>query len=95
MEIKRKSHWKSQCLITREATTTTVTLQTRFVTTEGEDDTNKGMKWEWATVNNDVPYIGSMGKEYTNPNGSITSTNNLNGKGEVEREDWKKQCNFV
>lgn len=72
----------------------------RFVITEGEGDTDKGMKWEWATVKDDVLYIGSMGKEYTNPDGSIANSNNLwiarvNSKGEVEREDWTPQYNFV
>ena len=75
-------------MITREATTTTtVTPRTIFVITEGEDDTNKGMKWEWAPVKDDVLYIGSVGKEYTNPDGSIASATNLYGKGEVEHED--------
>mmetsp|Transcript_21919 Transcript_21919/g.24941 ORF Transcript_21919/g.24941 Transcript_21919/m.24941 type:complete len:437 (-) Transcript_21919:50-1360(-) len=72
----------------------------RFVITEGEGDTDKGMKWEWSTVKNDELYIGSMGKEYTRPDGTIVNTNNLwiaivNGQGEVRREDWTKQYTFV
>lgn len=72
----------------------------RFVITEGEGDTDKGMKWEWATVKDDELWIGSMGKEYTRPDGSIANTNNLwvatvNGKGEITRRDWAKQYNFV
>lgn len=72
----------------------------RFVITEGEGDTDKGMKWEWATVKGDILYVGSMGKEYTKPDGSIQNTNNLwiatiNPNGEVSRLDWSDQYNVV
>ena len=72
----------------------------RFVITEGEGDTDKGMKWEWATVKGDNLVIGSMGKEYTRPDGSIKNTNNLwiatvSPKGEVNRIDWKQQYGYV
>ena len=43
----------------------------RYVVTEGEGDTDKGMKWEWSTTKDGVLYMGSMGKEYTRPDGSI------------------------
>ena len=49
----------------------------RFVITEGSGDTDKGMKWEWATVKDGLLYMGSMGKEYTRPDGTIKNTNNL------------------
>lgn len=42
----------------------------RFVITEGSGDTDKGMKWEWASVKDGGLYMGSMGKEYTNPDGT-------------------------
>jgi len=72
----------------------------RFVITEGEGDTDKGMKWEWATVKNNELYMGSMGKEYTRPDGSVANTNNLwiavlNDRGEFRREDWSEEFNFV
>lgn len=72
----------------------------RFVITEGEGDTDKGMKWEWATVKGDKLYIGSMGKEFTRPDGSIENTNNLwiaiiNPDGEVTRKDWTEQYGLV
>jgi len=72
----------------------------RFVITEGGGDTDKGMKWEWSTVKNGELYIGSMGKEYTNPDGSVDNTNNLwiaviNERGELKRVDWERQYNFV
>ena len=31
------------------------------------------MKWEWATTKDSYLYMGSMGKEYTNPDGSIAN----------------------
>lgn len=72
----------------------------RFVITEGSGDTDKGMKWEWATVKNGELYIGSMGKEYTNPDGSIANTNNLwisiiSPRGELRRMDWSEKYNYV
>lgn len=33
--------------------------------------TDKGMKLEWATVKDDVLYLGSFGKEYTAPGGLL------------------------
>ena len=72
----------------------------RFVITEGDGDTDKGMKWEWATVKGDDLYMGSMGKEYTNPDGTVANTNNLwigvlTAKGELKRTDWTRQYNLV
>ena len=72
----------------------------RFVFTEGEGDTDKGMKWEWATVKDDELYMGSMGKEYTRLDGSVQNRNNLwvsvmKRTGEVNRIDWTDQFTFV
>lgn len=72
----------------------------RFVITEGEGDTDKGMKWEWATVKDGNLYVGSMGKEYTRPDGSIANKNNLwiaivNPHGEITRVDWSDQYEYV
>lgn len=72
----------------------------RFVITEGSGDTDKGMKWEWATVKDGLLYMGSMGKEYTRPDGSIENTNNLwiatlDAEGVLTRFDWAKMYNKV
>lgn len=72
----------------------------RFVITEGEGDTDKGMKWEWATVKDGELYMGSMGKEYTRPDGSILNENNLwigilNARGELRRENWKEKYSVI
>ena len=58
------------------------------------------MKWEWATVKNNELYLGSMGKEYTNPDGTIANANNLwvailTGRGELRRMDWTKNYNVI
>lgn len=72
----------------------------RFVITEGDGDTDKGMKWEWATVKDGKLYIGSMGKEYTDREGNIVNTNNLwiatvDEDGNVQRIDWRDNYDFV
>lgn len=72
----------------------------RYVITEGDGDTDKGMKWEWSTVKDGLLYIGSMGKEYTNSDGSIANQNNLwitimDSHGEFRRQDWSDEFNFV
>jgi len=72
----------------------------RLVITEGNGDTDKGMKWEWASVKGDELYMGSMGKEYTNPDGSVANTNNqwiaiVDVEGRVRRKNWSKEYNFV
>lgn len=72
----------------------------RFVITEGMGDTDKGMKWEWATTKGNELYMGSMGKEYTHPDGSVANTNNLwivviNSDGQIRRIDWTDKYNFV
>jgi len=87
-----------ELLNTKQGTETYVVP--RFVITEGQGDTDKGMKWEWATVKDNELYMGSMGKEYTNPDGSIANTNNLwvsilNKYGELRRLDWAPMFNHV
>ncbi len=53
-----------------------------------------------ATVKDGELYMGSMGKEYTNPDGSIANTNNLwisryTKSGQLLRENWADKYNFV
>jgi len=86
-------------LLTKNGGAETIVVP-RLVITEGPGDTDKGMKWEWATVKDGDLYMGSMGKEYTNPDGSIANTNNMwvsryTKKGELMREDWTDKYNFV
>ena len=72
----------------------------RFVITEGDGETDKGMKWEWATVKNGELVMGSMGKAYTDSAGNVMNRNNLyvsilNSRGELRREDWSKRYDVV
>ena len=72
----------------------------RLVLTEGSGDTDKGMKWEWATVKDGELYMGSMGKEFTDRNGKVVNVNNLwiaimNQNGQIRREDWSPVYNVV
>ena len=73
---------------------------TRYVFTEGNGDTTKGMKWEWSTIKDDELYIGGIGKEMQLSNGDVDTEDAmwiaiLGKHGEVRREDWSSQYNFV
>ena len=70
----------------------------RYILMEGDGDTTKGQKTEWATVKDDSMIAGSFGKEYTNPDGSIANTNNMwvsiiHNTGEITHEDWTGRFN--
>lgn len=70
-----------------------VSVIPRILVTEGAGDTDKGMKWEWATVKQNHLYIGSMGKEYTRKDGSVTNRNNMwiavvDSNGTFQRMNW-------
>ncbi|KAA0162824.1 hypothetical protein FNF31_03088 [Cafeteria roenbergensis] len=41
----------------------------RHILMEGDGRTDKGFKCEWATVKDDEMYVGSFGKEFTDPKG--------------------------
>lgn len=63
---------------------------------EGDGNTDKGMKLEWATVKDGRLVMGSIGKEYTDRSGAITGYNNnwvdfIDPHGEVTREDWTQK----
>ena len=72
----------------------------RFILMEGDGNTDKGQKTEWATVKDGKLYVGSFGKEYTNPDGSIKNTNNMwvsviDGRGVITHEDWTDRFNAL
>ena len=72
----------------------------RFILMEGDGNTDKGQKTEWATVKDGKMYVGSFGKEYTNPDGTIKNTNNMwvsviDRNGVVTHEDWTARFNKV
>ena len=70
----------------------------RYIHTEGDGKNDKGQKSEWSTVKDGLLYVGSFGKEYTNPDGSIKNTNNMwvstiDKEGRVNHIDWTKYYN--
>lgn len=70
----------------------------RFIMMEGDGNHDKGQKTEWATVKDGKMYVGSFGKEYTNPDGSIKNTNNMwvsviDSRGVITHEDWTSRFN--
>ena len=72
----------------------------RHILMEGDGNTGKGQKTEWATVKDGKMYVGSFGKEYTNPDSSIKNTNNMwvsiiDKYGAVSHEDWTARFNKV
>ena len=67
---------------------------------EGNGETSKGEKIEWATVKDGSLYVGSFGKEYTNNDGSSRTRNNLwisviDAKGNVKHIDWTETYNKI
>uniref|UniRef100_A0A1L8DXM0 Apyrase n=1 Tax=Nyssomyia neivai TaxID=330878 RepID=A0A1L8DXM0_9DIPT len=60
---------------------------------DGDGHTTKGFKAEWATVKDHVLYVGSMGKEWTTPEGDFVNNNPMFVKvvspnGEVRHLNW-------
>lgn len=43
------------------------------ILTDGNGHVEKGFKSEWATVKDDILYVGSMGKEWTTASGEFQS----------------------
>ena len=69
-------------------------LVPRQILMEGDGETDKGMKVEWATVRDDTLWVGSFGKEYTDSAGNILHANNLWVKtvspaGEATSVNWE------
>lgn len=65
----------------------------RYVIMEGNGESSKGQKNEWATVKDKEMYIGSIGKEYTDNDGNIINRHNfwvgvINAEGKVSHVDW-------
>lgn len=65
----------------------------RHILMEGDGDTNKGFKIEWATRKDGMMYVGSFGKEYTNNEGKIKNKNNMwikiiDKEGRIRHENW-------
>ncbi|GJQ72009.1 hypothetical protein Trydic_g3112 [Trypoxylus dichotomus] len=68
--------------------------------TDGDGQSNKGFKSEWATVKGNMLYVGSMGKEWTTPAGDFENHNpqyvkEISTKGEVRHIPWVEEYNRV
>ncbi|XP_060521900.1 soluble calcium-activated nucleotidase 1 [Cylas formicarius] len=66
--------------------------------TDGNGKSAKGFKSEWATVKNELLYIGSMGKEWTTASGEFESHDPqyikiVTTQGQVTHVNWVKEYN--
>lgn len=60
---------------------------------DGDGQSSKGFKSEWATVKDQTLYVGSMGKEWTSSSGDFENVNPMfvkavNTHGEVRHQNW-------
>ncbi|KAL1494556.1 hypothetical protein ABEB36_010136 [Hypothenemus hampei] len=65
---------------------------------DGDGKSAKGFKSEWATVKNEILYVGSMGKEWTTDSGDFENhdpqyVKTITVKGEVTHVNWVKEFN--
>lgn len=63
---------------------------------DGNGYTSKGFKSEWATVKDQLLYVGSMGKEWTTPSGQFSTADPMWVKvidvhGRVTHVNWEKE----
>ncbi|CAH0579406.1 unnamed protein product [Chrysodeixis includens] len=70
------------------------------ILTDGNGHVEKGFKSEWATVKDDILYVGSMGKEWTTASGEFQSydpmwVKAINMHGEVHHLSWVNQYKSV
>ncbi|KAL5017820.1 hypothetical protein ScPMuIL_003542 [Solemya velum] len=68
--------------------------------TDGDGNTSKGFKCEWATVKQGRLYVGGLGKEWTTNDGIIVNLNpqwvkSIGPKGDVIHLDWQKNYNAL
>ncbi|GBP46480.1 Soluble calcium-activated nucleotidase 1 [Eumeta japonica] len=67
---------------------------------DGNGQVEKGFKSEWATVKDEILYVGSMGKEWTTAGGEFESwdpmwVKAINIHGEVQHLNWVNQYKAV
>lgn len=99
MELSELQTWKGTLLSFDDRTgiayeiTKDMKAIARHILMEGDGLQQKGQKTEWATVKDDLLYVGSFGKEYVNQDGSVKNRWNLwvsiiDVNGNVVHEDW-------
>ncbi|KAB0793320.1 hypothetical protein PPYR_12940 [Photinus pyralis] len=67
-----------------------------LVLLDGDGRNTKGFKSEWATVKNKVLHVGSMGKEWTTPDGAFVNNDPqyikmITTEGVVHHLNWKEE----
>ncbi|KAJ8728299.1 hypothetical protein PYW08_016684 [Mythimna loreyi] len=67
---------------------------------DGNGQVEKGFKSEWATVKDDILYVGSMGKEWTTASGEFQTydpmwVKAINIHGEVQHLSWMNQYKAI
>ncbi|XP_013169319.1 PREDICTED: soluble calcium-activated nucleotidase 1 [Papilio xuthus] len=70
------------------------------ILTDGNGHVEKGFKSEWATVKDEILYVGSMGKEWTTASGEFQTydpmwVKAINIHGEVQHLSWVNQYKSV
>lgn len=70
------------------------------ILSDGNGHMEKGFKSEWATVKDNVMYVGSMGKEWTTPGGDFENNDPMwikavNIHGEVQHLNWVNQYKSI
>ncbi|XP_014771650.1 soluble calcium-activated nucleotidase 1 [Octopus bimaculoides] len=70
------------------------------VLTDGNGESNKGFKSEWACVKDENLYVGSLGKEWTSTTGVVKNLNPqwikvINKDGAVKHIDWHENYNAL
>lgn len=63
---------------------------------DGNGQTSKGFKSEWATVKDQLLYVGSMGKEWTTPAGQFSTADPMwvkviDPRGRVTHVSWERE----
>lgn len=83
MELSELVHFKDKLLTFDDRTgliyeiPKQLNLIPRFIINEGNGNATKGMKIEWATTKDDLLYVGSIGREFTDDNGKIVNAARL------------------
>ncbi|XP_032523983.2 apyrase [Danaus plexippus] len=70
------------------------------ILSDGNGQNEKGYKSEWATVKDEILYVGSMGKEWTTASGQFQSydpmwVKAINMRGEIQHLSWVNQFKAI
>eukprot|EP00164_Ancoracysta_twista_P002625 GFYU01003495.1.p1 GENE.GFYU01003495.1~~GFYU01003495.1.p1 ORF type:complete len:371 (-),score=101.83 GFYU01003495.1:271-1383(-) len=84
--------------IVYEIRTKSHTLASRYILAGGDGNVEKGFKSEWATVKDGKLYVGSLGKEWTDRDGTVQNTDPqyvkvIDELGHIEHVDWSLYYN--